>query len=90
MSRYQKRAVGWLRVRCRERVAGMTDRQLVTVLDQAKTLGEELGMEAGRDVTMLAEALVHGAEREVRANVGRLAPELRRAGLIRVSERLAE
>jgi hypothetical protein len=90
MSRYQKRAVGWLRVRCRVRVAGMTDRQLVKVLDQAKTLGEELGMEAGRDVTMLAEALVHGAEREVRANVGRLAPELRRAGLIRVCQRLAE
>lgn len=88
VARYERRAIAYLRERCTAHVEGVADPQIVEVLHRALRLGGEMGMEAGRDVTMLAEALVQDAEDQVRASLTPLAPELRRAELIRLCERL--
>jgi hypothetical protein len=88
MARYEKRAVAYLRGRCAARTARMADEELVQVVRRARQFGGDVGMEAGQDVTMLAEALLQDAEDQVHARVVPLAPALRRAELILLCEEL--
>jgi hypothetical protein len=90
VARYDARCVRWLREQFPAPLQARADADIASIVVRARTLGPTLGLEAGRDVTTLAEALVLGFGAEDEAEVrGAVAPQ-RRTVLEGIRDRLVK
>jgi len=90
VARYDARCVRWLREQFPAPLQARADADIAGIVVRARTLGPTLGLEAGRDVTTLAEALVLGFGAEDEAEVrGAVAPQ-RRTVLEGIRDRLVK
>ncbi len=90
VARYDARCVAWLREQFPGPLEGRVDADLAQIVARARTLGPQLGLEAGRDVTTLAEAIALGFGTDAEAEIRRAPGPERRAVLEGVRDRLAK
>lgn len=90
IARYDARCMAWLREQFPGPLAGRVDGDVERIVVRARTLGPELGLETGRDVTTLAEALVLGFGADAEAEVRRTPESRRRAVLEGIRDRLVK
>jgi hypothetical protein len=89
IARYDARCVRWLREQFPAPLQARTDADVERIVVRARTLGPLLGLEVGRDVTTLAEALVLGFGADDEAEVRRAVARERRTVLEGIRDRLA-
>ena len=80
----------WLREQFPAPLQARADADVAGIVVRARTLGPVLGLEAGRDVTTLAEALVLGFGAEDEAEVRRAVASQRRTVLEGIRDRLVK